>query len=162
MNSPCTHWVIDPSPPVPEPYKYNPDRWLRPDPIPNVAHPFLAWGAGKHPCAGTKTAKLELKLILAIFLAGYEFDLVDKDGKFPDPLPVPDRNNVHQVCVEPWTRCSIWTLIASLHSPCLGSPPRSHVLLKLREGHAVGGWPPAHLHGLYLHICFEALYKCRW
>jgi len=42
-----------------------------------------------------KVAKLEMKLILATFLTRYEFELVDKDGKFPDPLPVPNRNNIH-------------------------------------------------------------------
>ena len=101
----------------PEPYKYDPGRWLRPDPVPNVAHPFLAWGAGKHPCTGMKTAKLEIKLVLTMLLAGYEFDPVDENGKFPDPLPVPDRNNIHRVRVESWIRCSVWTLTTSLHFP---------------------------------------------
>jgi len=81
----------------PDPYKYDPGRWLRPDPVPNVIYPFLGWGAGRHPCTGMKLAKLEMKLILVVFLMRYEFDLVDKDGKFPDPLPVPDRNDIHQV-----------------------------------------------------------------
>jgi len=83
----------------PEPYKYDPGRWLRPDPVPNTIYPFLGWGAGRYPCIGMKMAKLEMKSILALFLTRYEFDLVDKDGKFPDPLPVPDRNDVHQVRV---------------------------------------------------------------
>ena len=83
----------------PEPYKYDPGRWLRPDPVTNVPYPFLGWGAGKHPCTGMKVAKLEIKLILAMFLTRYEFDLVDGNGKFPDPLPVPDRNDIHRVCV---------------------------------------------------------------
>ena len=82
----------------PEPYKYDPGRWLRPDPLPNDVYTFLGWGAGRHPCTGMKAAKLEMKLILAVFLTRYEFDLVDKDGKFPDPLPVPDRNDIHRVC----------------------------------------------------------------
>ena len=83
----------------PEPYKYDPGRWLRPNPVPNAAYPFLGWGVGRHPCTGMKVAKLEMKLILAMFLTRYEFDLVDKDGKFPNPLPVPDRNDIHQVSV---------------------------------------------------------------
>ena len=81
----------------PEPYKYDPGRWLRPDPVPNATYTFLGWGAGGHPCTGMKVAKLEMKLILAMFLAMYDYELVDKDGKFPDPLPVPDRNDLHQV-----------------------------------------------------------------
>jgi len=83
----------------PEPYKYDPGRWLRPDPLPNAPYTFLGWGAGRHPCPGMKMARLEMKLILAMFLMRYEFDLVDEDGKFPDPLPVPNRNDPHQVRV---------------------------------------------------------------
>ena len=86
----------------PEPHKYDPGRWLRPDPVPNTTYPFLGWGAGRHSCAGMKIAKLEMKLILAMFLTRYKFDLVDKDGKFPDPLPTPNRNDNHQVRVESW------------------------------------------------------------
>jgi len=82
----------------PEPYKYDPGRWLRPDLVPDAAYPFLGWGAGRHPCTGEKVAKLEMKLILAMFLMRYEFDLVDEDGKFPKTLPVPNRNDIHQVC----------------------------------------------------------------
>jgi cytochrome P450 len=91
----------------PEPHKYDPGRWLRPDPVPNTIYPFLGWGAGWHPCAGMKVAKLEMKLILALFLMRYEFDLVDKDGKFPNPLPVPDRNDLHQVRAKSWIRCPV-------------------------------------------------------
>ena len=84
----------------PEPYKYDPGRWLRPDPVPDVIYPFLGWGAGRHTCTGMKVAKLEMKLVLAMFLTRYEFDIVYKDGKFPDPLPVPNRNDMYQVCME--------------------------------------------------------------
>jgi len=80
----------------PESHKWDPGRWLRPDPVPNAVYPFLGWGAGRHPCTGVKVAKLEMKLIVALFLTRYEFDLVDENGKFPDPLPVPDRNDIHQ------------------------------------------------------------------
>ena len=81
----------------PEPEKYDPGRWLRPDPLPAAAFTFIAWGAGRHPCSGMRTAKLELKLILAMFLMKYEYDLVDKGGKFPNPLPVPNRNDFMMV-----------------------------------------------------------------
>lgn len=77
-----------------EPYKYDPSRWLRPD---SVAYPFLGWGAGRHPCTGMKVAKSEMKLILAVFLTRYEYDLVDGDGKFPNPLPVPNRDDFYRV-----------------------------------------------------------------
>ena len=126
----------------PEPYKFDPGRWLRPDPVPDAAYPFLGWGAGRHPCAGMKMAKLEMKLILALFLTRYEYGLVDKDGKFPDPLPVPDRNDTRQVWVElrirpPTDADPVWS------SPgCLGSSPRSYVLLQFREGCGLDKLPP--------------------
>jgi len=81
----------------PDPYKYDPNRWLQPELAPKCIYPFLGWGAGRHVCTGMKLAKLEMKLILVMFLMRYEFDLVDKDGKFPDPLPAPNRNDIHQV-----------------------------------------------------------------
>jgi len=83
----------------PEPRKYDPGRWLQPGRIPTAAtYSFVGWGAGRHPCTGMKVAKLEMKLISAMFLTRYEYDLVDEDGKFPDPLPVPDKNRIHQTC----------------------------------------------------------------
>ena len=82
----------------PEPDKYDPGRWLRSDPLQNAAYTFLGWGAGRHPCPGMKVARLEMKLVTALFLTRYKFDLVDKGGKFPDPLPVRNKNDVHQVC----------------------------------------------------------------
>lgn len=97
----------------PEPHKYDPGRWLRPDLVPSAAYPFLGWGAGRHPCTGMKAAKLEMKLVLAVFLMRYDYELVDKEGKFPNPLPVPDRNDHHQVCAR-WRRRSAFVLIASL------------------------------------------------
>ena len=81
----------------PDPLKYDPGRWLRPDPVPKATFPFLGWGAGRHPCAGMKVAKLEMKLIVAMFLMRYEYVYVGEDGKIPDPPPVPNRNGA-QVC----------------------------------------------------------------
>ena len=46
-----------------------------------------------------RLAKLLMRLVLAMFLALYEYELVDKNGKFPSPSPVSDRNDVHKVCV---------------------------------------------------------------
>jgi len=48
---------------------------------------------GRHSCAGMKIAKLELKLVLALMLLGYNYDLVNESGKYPDILPEPDRND---------------------------------------------------------------------
>jgi cytochrome P450 len=40
----------------------------------------LLISVGRHPCAGMKIAQLEIKLILAIILLGYE--LVDGNGNY--------------------------------------------------------------------------------
>ena len=39
-----------------------------------------------------------MKLILALMLLGYEYELVDDSGKYPEVLPQPDRNDLHMVC----------------------------------------------------------------
>ncbi|KDR74057.1 hypothetical protein GALMADRAFT_141795 [Galerina marginata CBS 339.88] len=57
---------------------------------------YLGWGAGRHPCSGVRVAKLEMKAIMAIMLAGYNFDVVNKNGKHMEKLPKPDRNDLHQ------------------------------------------------------------------
>lgn len=45
-----------------------------------------------------KVAKLEMKMITALFVLAYDFKLIDSSGKVPTSLPKPDRNDVHQVC----------------------------------------------------------------
>jgi cytochrome P450 len=82
----------------PDPHKYDPGRWLRPDPVPKTTYPYIGWGVGRHPCPVMKVAKLEMKLITAMFLMRYEYELVDEDGNFPSSLPVLNRNDIHQVC----------------------------------------------------------------
>lgn len=57
---------------------------------------FLGWGAGRHPCTGMKIAKLEIKMIVALFVVGYEFDVVDSRGRTPERLPIPDYNDIQQ------------------------------------------------------------------
>ena len=52
---------------------------------------------GRHPCAGMKIAKLKLKLVLALILLGYNYDLVNEFGKYPDILPEIDRNDFTKV-----------------------------------------------------------------
>ena len=44
-----------------------------------------------------KVAKLEIKIIVAFMLVGFEFDVVGKFGKRPAEPPKPDRNDIHQV-----------------------------------------------------------------
>ena len=52
---------------------------------------------GRHPCAGMKIAKLEIKMIVAMFVMGYEYDVVDSDGRISKRVPVPNYNEQQQV-----------------------------------------------------------------
>ncbi|KAJ6608608.1 cytochrome P450 [Mycena sp. CBHHK59/15] len=80
-----------------EPFSFNPRRFLeRWEDKSTVPFPFLGWGAGRHPCAGMRAAKLEIKLAIALFLSKFEYTVVDASGKFPAAPPQPDRNNIHQ------------------------------------------------------------------
>ena len=124
----------------PEPHKYDPGRWLRPDPVPNAPYPFLGWGAGRHPCTGMKVAKLEIKLALAMFLTRYEFDLVDEDGKFPDPLPAPDKNGFNGVRVESRTGILCINAHGVFPVPLCIDPSSWYILLQLQEGRGLDRW----------------------
>ncbi|KAJ7684621.1 cytochrome P450 [Mycena polygramma] len=79
----------------PDPFSFDPARFLgeRED-KPAVPFPFLGWGAGRHPCAGMRAAKLEIKLAIALFLSKFDYSVVDAFGKYPQSLPQPDRNNI--------------------------------------------------------------------
>lgn len=93
-----------------DPERYSPGR----EEDRKQANAYLAWGAGnyspiflffhrddmlsgRHPCAGMKVAKVEIKLVLASLLLGYDYKLVDSTGNQPNELPVQDRNDIHQV-----------------------------------------------------------------
>jgi sterol 14-demethylase len=52
-----------------------------------------------------KIAKLEIKLILALMLLNYNYDLVNESGKYPDIFPEPDPNDLTKVNYDrfsPW------------------------------------------------------------
>ncbi|KDR79795.1 hypothetical protein GALMADRAFT_136397 [Galerina marginata CBS 339.88] len=81
----------------PEPLKFDPERYLEGrEEDRKETFAYLGWGVGRHPCAGMKIAKLEVKLALALILLGFEYELVDGSGKYPKALPVPDRNDIQQ------------------------------------------------------------------
>ena len=44
-----------------------------------------------------RIAKLEMKVIIAMFLVGYEYELVDGSGNFLKELALQDRNDIQQV-----------------------------------------------------------------
>ncbi|KAF8879392.1 cytochrome P450 [Infundibulicybe gibba] len=57
---------------------------------------YLGWGAGRHPCSGMKVAKLEMKMVAALFLLAYDYKMVDASGLPFKTAPRPDYNNIHQ------------------------------------------------------------------
>ncbi|KAH9478207.1 Cytochrome P450 monooxygenase [Psilocybe cubensis] len=80
-----------------DPMQFDPSRFLEGrEEDRKETFAFIGWGVGRHPCAGMKIAKLEIKLILALILLGYEYELVDGSGKYPKQLPTPDRNDIQQ------------------------------------------------------------------
>jgi sterol 14-demethylase len=80
-----------------EPFKFDPERFCAPrEEDKNGELLFLAWGAGRHPCQGMKVAKLEAKVMMALFLARYEFKVVDASGHLCTKLPQPNRNDIHK------------------------------------------------------------------
>jgi len=60
-------------------------------------HKLIFYILGRHPCAGMKIAKLEIKIILSTVLLGYEYELVDGMGNYPKAVPNQDRNDLAQV-----------------------------------------------------------------
>ncbi|KAG8716756.1 hypothetical protein FRC08_008846, partial [Ceratobasidium sp. 394] len=80
----------------PEPAKYNPGRFAEGQDK-SQYHAFLGWGVGRHPCLGRRFAQYEIKAICAMFLAQYDYEIVNSRGVRPDPsTTVPDRNNLYQ------------------------------------------------------------------
>jgi len=80
-----------------EPLKFDPSRFSPPREEDKQGHMlFLGWGAGRHICSGMKIAKLEIKMILALFLSSYEYTLVGRSGMPLKQSLQPDRNDIHQ------------------------------------------------------------------
>jgi cytochrome P450 len=64
-----THRIADL---YPDPYRFNPDRWLSFDPSP---YQFHAFGAGPRMCIGAPFALMEIKIVLAMLLQKYRLEL---------------------------------------------------------------------------------------
>jgi cytochrome P450 len=62
-----------------------------------LPHSFVGWGSGRHPCLGMRFAKLEAIIIAAYFVAMFEYELSDKDGKRLTKPPPPVNRNQNQV-----------------------------------------------------------------
>lgn len=74
----------------PDPWKFDPAR-KEPDGVP---YSYVGWGGGKTTCLGTRLAKVELKLITAMFVLGFEHSVVDASGEPMYPLPTPNWNDI--------------------------------------------------------------------
>ncbi|KAG9121020.1 hypothetical protein FRC07_003198 [Ceratobasidium sp. 392] len=80
----------------PDPAKFDPGRYARGQDK-SQTYGFLGWGVGRHPCLGRRFAQYEIKAICGVFLASYEYEVINSKGKRPDSsATVPDRNNMHQ------------------------------------------------------------------
>ncbi|KDQ58614.1 hypothetical protein JAAARDRAFT_155168 [Jaapia argillacea MUCL 33604] len=73
----------------PNPWEFDPGRSTDS----KVPFSWIGWGAGKTVCLGQRLAKLELKLIAAMFLLGMDFDIVDRSGKHMATPPRPNWND---------------------------------------------------------------------
>ncbi|KAF8604864.1 cytochrome P450 [Ceratobasidium sp. AG-I] len=80
----------------PNPAKFDPGRYAAGQDK-SQTHAYLGWGVGRHPCLGKRFAQYEIKAICAMFLASYDYEVINSKGQKPDPsTTVPDRNNIYQ------------------------------------------------------------------
>ncbi|KAJ6495285.1 cytochrome P450 [Mycena sanguinolenta] len=89
----------------PDPWRFDPSR----KEVESTAHlplPYVGWGVGKTTCLGTRLAKVELKLTVALFLLGFDHVLVDKNGTVPPAPPKPNWNDILQ-CRPPAGSCFV-------------------------------------------------------
>ena len=125
---PSGHYVVYPFSDVhlneelyPDPWKFDPSR-----PRPDARFSYVGWGGGtvllavslksptnalarfvgKTTCLGQRLAKLEMKLLSAMFLLGTNFSVVDNGGKVLETLPRPNWNDILG-CKPPKDSCFI-------------------------------------------------------
>jgi len=105
---PSGHYVVYPFSDVhlneelyPDPWKFDPSR-----PRPDARFSHIGWGGGKTTCLGQRLAKIEMKLVSAMFLLGTDFSVVDNGGKVLETLPRPNWNDILG-CKPPKDSCLI-------------------------------------------------------
>ncbi|ROW08461.1 hypothetical protein VMCG_03185 [Cytospora schulzeri] len=79
----------------PDPERFDPGRYeAHRAEHKRAPHVFLGWGTGKHPCLGTRFAKLETAVALAYFLSAVDFEVAaDSTGAASSQAPpLPPRN----------------------------------------------------------------------
>ncbi|EMD35539.1 hypothetical protein CERSUDRAFT_116287 [Gelatoporia subvermispora B] len=72
----------------PDPWRFDPDR-----PQSKMPFSYVGWGAGKSVCLGQRLARLELKLMMALFVLGFDCAVVDAKGRPLNALPRPNWND---------------------------------------------------------------------
>ncbi|KAI0258284.1 cytochrome P450 [Gloeopeniophorella convolvens] len=73
----------------PDPWKFDPTR-----PQPKEDFAYVGWGGGRVNCLGQRLAKVEIKLLTALLLLNFDFDIVDARGCIANPHPKPNWNDV--------------------------------------------------------------------
>ncbi|THV04687.1 cytochrome P450, partial [Dendrothele bispora CBS 962.96] len=76
----------------PDPWRFEPGRDFGKE----AGHDYnyVGWGGGKTICLGQRLAKVEMKLIAAMFLMGFNHWVVDQDGEITDSAPTPNWNDI--------------------------------------------------------------------
>ncbi|KAJ7073527.1 cytochrome P450 [Mycena belliarum] len=85
----------------PDPWRFDPSREAS-----KVDLAYVGWGVGKTTCLGTRLAKVELKLTTALFILGFDHEIVDKTGAAPEALPRPNWNDI-LLCRPPPGSCYV-------------------------------------------------------
>nr|BAL05100.1 cytochrome P450 [Phanerodontia chrysosporium] len=85
----------------PDPWRFDPSR---PESKSNIG--YVGWGGGRTVCLGQRIAKLQIKLVLSMFLLHYDFDLVDQDEHPLGNVPRPNWND-HLTCKPPSGSCLV-------------------------------------------------------
>ncbi|KAG5643635.1 hypothetical protein DXG03_000561 [Asterophora parasitica] len=67
----------------PDPWAFNPAR----EEVKHTPFAYVGWGGGKTQCLGTRLAKVELKLIAAMFVLGFRHSTIDGTGNSTKPTP---------------------------------------------------------------------------
>jgi len=74
----------------PDPWKFDPTR----QPETKSAYGYVGWGGGKTTCLGQRLARVELKIVTALFLLGFRHCVVDGTGKVAQQPPLPNWNDI--------------------------------------------------------------------
>lgn len=74
----------------PNPERFDPGRFERGEDK-KAYFGYVGWGVGRHPCLGMRFAKLEMMIIGAIFVAMFDFEVLDAQGNTLKDAPLPNR-----------------------------------------------------------------------